>query len=116
MPKILVIDDNPDILKLIVDILKSNDYEVTAAPGGEAGIRELESDNYAMVLTDLIMPDVSGMEVLEHLIAKSPKTMCIILTGHGSIKARLRPSKKGLSIISLNRYQPAIYCFQLKKH
>jgi len=95
MPKILVIDDNPDILKLIVDILKSNDYEVTAAPGGEAGIRELESDNYAMVLTDLIMPDVSGMEVLEHLIAKSPKTMCIILTGHGSIKSSVEAIKKG---------------------
>jgi DNA-binding NtrC family response regulator len=95
MSKILVIDDNPDILKLIVDILKSNDYEVTAAPGGEAGIRELESDNYAMVLTDLIMPDVSGMEVLEHLIAKSPKTMCIILTGHGSIKSSVEAIKKG---------------------
>ena len=95
MPKILVIDDNPDILKLIVDILKSNDYEVTAAPGGEAGIRELESDNYAMVLTDLIMPDVSGMEVLDHLIAKSPKTMCIILTGHGSIKSSVEAIKKG---------------------
>jgi len=95
MPKILVIDDNPDILKLIVDILKSNDYEVTAAPGGEAGIRELESDNYAMVLTDLIMPDVSGMEVLDHLIAKSSKTMCIILTGHGSIKSSVEAIKKG---------------------
>ena len=95
MPKILVIDDNPDILKLIVDILKSNDYEVTAAPGGEAGIRELESDNYAMVLTDLIMPDVSGMEVLDHLIAKSSKTMCIILTGHGSIKRSVEAIKKG---------------------
>jgi DNA-binding NtrC family response regulator len=95
MSKILVIDDNPDILKLIVDILKSNDYEVTAAPGGEAGIRELESDNYAMVLTDLIMPGVSGMEVLEHLIAKSPKTMCIILTGHGSIKSSVEAIKKG---------------------
>jgi len=95
MPKILIIDDNPDVLKLIVDILKSNDYEVTAALGGEAGIRELESDDYDLVLTDLIMPEVSGMEVLDHLIAKSPKTMCIILTGHGSIKSSVEAIKKG---------------------
>ncbi len=95
MPKILIIDDNPDVLKLIVDILKSNDYEVTAALGGEAGIRELESDYYDLVLTDLIMPEVSGMEVLDHLIAKSPKTMCIILTGHGSIKSSVEAIKKG---------------------
>lgn len=95
MPKILVIDDNPDILKLIVDILKSNDYEVTAAPGGEAGIRELESYDYDLVLTDLIMPDIDGIDVLDHLIAKSTKTMCIILTGHGSIKSSVEAIKKG---------------------
>jgi len=95
MPKILVIDDNPDILNLIVDILKSNDYEVTAAPGGEAGIRELESYDYDLVLTDLIMPDIDGIDVLDHLIAKSTKTMCIILTGHGSIKSSVEAIKKG---------------------
>ncbi|MBL6971401.1 MAG: sigma-54-dependent Fis family transcriptional regulator, partial [Desulfobacterales bacterium] len=95
MPKILVIDDNPDILKLIVDILKSNDYEVTAAPGGEAGIRALESYDYDLVLTDLIMPDIDGIDVLDHLIAKSTKTMCIILTGHGSIKSSVEAIKKG---------------------
>lgn len=95
MPKILVIDDNPDILKLIVDILEANDYEVAAAPGGEAGIRELENDEYELVLTDLIMPDVDGMEVLDHLIAKSAKTLCIILTGHGSIKSSVEAIKKG---------------------
>jgi len=95
MPKILIIDDNPDILKLIVEILKTNDYDATAALGGEAGIRELESDDYDLVLTDLIMPDIDGMEVLEHLIAKSAKTMCIILTGHGSIKSSVEAIKKG---------------------
>ncbi|MEE8431666.1 MAG: sigma-54 dependent transcriptional regulator [Candidatus Desulfatibia sp.] len=95
MSKILIIDDNPDILKLIVDILETNDYEVAAALGGEAGIRELENDEYELVLTDLIMPDVGGMEVLDHLIAKSAKTLCIILTGHGSIKSSVEAIKKG---------------------
>ena len=95
MSKILVIDDNPDILKLIVNILETNDYEVVAAASGEEGIRELENDDYDLVLTDLIMAGIGGMEVLEHLIAKSPKTMCIILTGHGSIKSSVEAIKKG---------------------
>jgi len=95
MPKILVIDDSPEILKLIVDILESNDYEAAAAANGEEGIKELENDDYDLVLTDLRMPGIGGMDVLEHLIAKSPKTMCVILTGHGSIKSSVEAIKKG---------------------
>jgi len=95
MARILVIDDNPDILELIVDILEQNDYEVTAADSGPAGLKELESNDYELVLTDLRMPEVDGMEVLNYLIDKSPKTMCIILTGHGSIKSSVAAIKQG---------------------
>jgi len=95
MDRILVIDDNPDILTLIVNILEQNDYEVTAAESGAAGLKELENNDYELVLTDLKMPEVDGMEVLSHLIEKSPKTMCIILTGHGSIKSSVAAIKRG---------------------
>jgi DNA-binding NtrC family response regulator len=95
MSKILVIDDSPEILKLIVDILEGNEYDVASSPGGSEGIKALESDDYDLVLTDLMMPGVGGMEVLDHLIDKSPKTMCIILTGHGSIKSSVEAIKKG---------------------
>jgi DNA-binding NtrC family response regulator len=95
MAKILIIDDNPSITKLMVDILKADDYEVSTASGGESGIKKLEKNDYDLVFTDLMMPDISGMEVLEHVISKSPKTMCIILTGHGTIKSSVDAIKKG---------------------
>ncbi|HSQ83590.1 MAG TPA: sigma-54 dependent transcriptional regulator [Desulfobacterales bacterium] len=95
MAKILVVDDNPDVLKLIANILESNDYEVKTAPSGASAIKELESNDYDMVLTDLMMPDVDGMQVLENAILKIPKTMCIILTGHGTIKSSVEAIKKG---------------------
>ncbi len=95
MAKILVIDDDPVILKVIADILKTVDYEVSAAPGGKSGINELESDNYDLVITDLMMPDVGGMEVLDHALTNSPKTMCIMLTGYGTIKSSVEAIKKG---------------------
>jgi len=95
MAKILVVDDNPDVLKLIADILKSNDYEVKTAFNGASAIKELERNDYDMVLTDLMMPDVDGMQVLENAILKTPKTMCIILTGHGTIKSSVEAIKKG---------------------
>lgn len=95
MAKILVVDDNPDVLKLIADILESNDYEVKTVSNGASAIKELENNDYDMVLTDLMMPDVDGIQVLENAILKTPKTMCIILTGHGTIKSSVEAIKKG---------------------
>jgi DNA-binding NtrC family response regulator len=95
MTSILVIDDNPSIIKLMAKILEANDYEVSTASGGESGIKEIDKNDYDIVFTDLMMPDIGGMEVLEHVISKSPKTMCIILTAHGTIKSSVDAIKKG---------------------
>jgi DNA-binding NtrC family response regulator len=95
MAKILIIDDNPKILKLLTKILKTNDYEVTTASCGETGIKALGSGDYDLVLTDLKMPTVGGMEVLDHVVSNFPKTVCIILTGHGTIKSSVEAMKKG---------------------
>jgi DNA-binding NtrC family response regulator len=95
MAKILIVDDNPEVLKLIANILETNDYEVETASKGESAIKKLESNEYDMVLTDLMMPDVDGMQVLEHVKSRASKTMCIILTGHGTIKSSVEAIKKG---------------------
>ena len=95
MTNILVIDDDPAIIKLMAKILKANDYEVSTASGGGSGIKKLDKNNYDLVFTDLMMPDIDGMEVLEHVISKSPKTMCIILTAHGTIKSSVDAIRKG---------------------
>ena len=95
MAKILVIDDNESVLKLIETILMGGNYEVVTAANGEEGIKELEGNDFDIVITDLMMPNIGGMEVLDHVITKSPETMCIILTGHGTIKSSVEAIKKG---------------------
>jgi len=95
MKRILVIDDEPVVLEVITDILKSSGYEVVSAPDGKSGIQELENNTFDLILTDLVMPDVDGMDVLEHVVTASPKTKCIILTGRGSIKSSVECVKKG---------------------
>ena len=95
MARVLIVDDDPVILEVIGDILKKNGYEVVSAPNGAAGIRELERKYFDLVLTDLVMPDVDGMEVLNHVVSTSPKAICIILTGHGTIKSSVEAIKKG---------------------
>ncbi|NOQ95946.1 MAG: response regulator, partial [Desulfobacterales bacterium] len=56
MARVLIIDDDPVILEVIGEILKTHGYHVVAAPDGGAGIRELERNYYDLVLTDLVMP------------------------------------------------------------
>jgi DNA-binding NtrC family response regulator len=93
--RVLIVDDDPVILEVIGDILKTQGYQVVVAPNGGAGIRELERSYFDLVLTDLVMPDVDGMEVLDYVVTKTPKTSCIILTGHGTIKSSVEAIKKG---------------------
>ncbi|MGA8180926.1 MAG: sigma-54 dependent transcriptional regulator [Desulfobacterales bacterium] len=95
MAKILIVDDNPEVLKLIANILETNEYEVETVSRGESAIKKLESNDYDMVLTDLMMPDVDGMQVLEHVKSRASRTMCIILTGHGTIKSSVKAIKRG---------------------
>ncbi len=95
MAKILIVDDNPEVLKLIANILETNEYEVETVSRGESAIKKLDSNDYDMVLTDLMMPDIDGMQVLEHVKSRSSRTMCIILTGHGTIKSSVKAIKRG---------------------
>ncbi|MBU2621868.1 MAG: sigma-54 dependent transcriptional regulator [Proteobacteria bacterium] len=95
MEKILVVEDNLFEAKIIVSVLKGKGYEASLASDGVTGIRELENNSYDLVLTDLIMPDLDGMGVLNHVVNKCPKTKCIILTGHATIKSSVEAIKQG---------------------
>ena len=95
MPRILIIDDDPVILDLIAEILRTNDYEVAVAADGESGMKELDNDHYDIVLTDLVMPNGDGMDVLNHIVTKLPKTRCVIFTGYGTIKSSVDAVKRG---------------------
>jgi len=95
MAKILVIDDDPVILDVISEILRTNNHEVVVAHNGEHGIRKVSNDSFDLVLTDLVMPDVGGMGVLEHISTMFPQPPCIILTGYGTIKSSVEAIQKG---------------------
>jgi DNA-binding NtrC family response regulator len=95
MARILVIDDDPIILDVISEILRTNNHEVVIAHNGDSGIKKVKTDSFDLVLTDLVMPDVGGMEVLEHVSSLLPEIPCIILTGYGTIKNSVEAIKKG---------------------
>ena len=93
--KILVIDDSPEIRNLFADFLRTEGYEVVTAEDGAKGISAIEKNFYDLILTDLKMPDTDGMEVLKYIIDHSPDSLCIILTGYGTVKNAVEAIKMG---------------------
>lgn len=94
--KIMILDDDPEILNLLDDMLKNRGgYDVTVHQDSRAAISDLVPGAFDLVITDLNMPDPDGMQVLDHIIAHTPETLCILLTGYGSIPGAVAAVKKG---------------------
>lgn len=73
MPSILVVDDNDDSLRIIQTVLQNNGYDVSLAKSGKEALALVENDVPQLVLLDVMMPEMSGLEVLERL-RSSPQT------------------------------------------
>ncbi len=92
---ILVVDDAPDIRAGMAEILKSAGFHVETASDGQEAIEKLDKRFFDVVLTDLAMPRRDGMDVLHFLNKNSPETVCIIITGYGTIKGAVDAMRKG---------------------
>ena len=95
MERILVVDDDLEIREGVADVLRQAGYDVDDAKDGKKAIKCIETGSYDLVLTDLNLPKVDGMKVLRHVLDESPDTICIILTGFGTIKGSVEAIKMG---------------------
>ena len=87
--RVLLVDDDPFILDGIGKDLELNDYKVTRAESGEVALTLLESTNFDLVITDLVMDNIDGIRVLKKAKAQNPDIQVIILTGFGDIKSAI---------------------------
>ncbi len=95
MSRILVIDDERPIRNTLKEILEYEDYKVDVASNGFAGIELLEENNYDIVLCDIKMPKMDGIEVLEKINGMSPDTPVVMISGHGTVDTAVEAIKKG---------------------
>jgi ATP-dependent Lon protease len=92
---ILVIDDEEITRKNLTHILRKENYDVVAVGDGERALSELESCEFDIVLTDLKMPTVDGIDVLERIKIKYPDTQVIIITGYATVPSAVEAMQKG---------------------
>ena len=95
MPKILIIDDERFIRASLREILEYEKYEVTEAQDGEAGLLKIKEEDFDLVLCDVKMPKMDGLEVLDHAKAIEKCPQFIMISAHGSIETAVEATKKG---------------------
>src|SRR6058998_2939708 len=92
---ILIVEDEEKMRRLFDLVLRPEGYHLLQADSGEAGLKLLEEGNVDLVLSDLQMAKVSGLEVLEHVIRDYPDLPVVIITGYGTVKSAVEAMKKG---------------------
>ncbi len=88
--RLLLIDDEPGIRRMMSLDLSSEGYQVYTAENGAQGLEVFQRQRPELVLTDLKMPGMDGLEVLERIKALSPETEVIVFTGHGDMELAIR--------------------------
>ncbi len=95
-PRLLIVDDRPELLKSLSEIVRLHGYKVTEALGGRAALTMLDTHEFDVVLLDLIMPDVSGHDLLEFAKSRNlSATKFIVISGDASFDGAMRAMTRG---------------------
>lgn len=103
--RILIIDDDPNLRKTLSDILRIKGYRTLTAENGEQGLALLREEEPNLVLIDLGLPDIPGLEVLARIKADSPLTGAIVLTGQATIDSAVEATNSGAFSYMVKPYQ-----------
>lgn len=93
--KILVIDDEARIREACTIVLSERGFQVSSAPDGEDGLKMIAENHFDIVLVDLMMPTISGFDVLSEVRKNHPDTVVIVITGYATLEHSIEAMKKG---------------------
>jgi two-component system KDP operon response regulator KdpE len=93
-PRVLVVDDEPQIRRALRLVLRANGYEVTEVPAGEAALDALVTANFDLIILDLMLPDLDGVEVCRRVREWSHLPV-VVLSAHGEEEIKIRALDEG---------------------
>ena len=94
-PSVLVVDDESGILDTLRILLRNEGFEVTTAQGGKAGLEQIRSGSHDLILSDVRMPQVSGLEILQAAHEQDPMTPVILMTAQASLQSAIAAVNSG---------------------
>ena len=93
--RILVVEDERTLCTNVARYLSRAGYTVTAVESGRAALSELGRTTFDLVITDLRLPDLSGLDVLDHVRATSPESFVLIMTAYASVESAVEALRRG---------------------
>ncbi len=94
-PRVLIVDDEKFIRDILADFLGMEGYAVRTAEDGAAALTELRGASYDIVISDLKMPRMGGIELLEQITTTAPNALTVIMTGFGTVETAIDAMKRG---------------------
>jgi DNA-binding NtrC family response regulator len=91
----LVVDDEPAIRRVLSDFLKMEGFAVDTAQDGEAALQRLSQQQYDVIISDLKMPKLGGLELLAEISRHCPEALTIVMTGFGTVDTAICAMKAG---------------------
>ena len=98
--KVLVVDDEEIMREFLADVLKDEGYDVTTASSGIMALELIEKETVEVMITDLMMPGMSGLEMLAQAKEMDPSLDIIVMTGYASVESAVESMKAGASEIN----------------
>lgn len=92
---ILVVDDEEDLRQIIVELLTLEGFDVESAATAEEASEKLARTAYDVLVTDLMLPGKSGVDLMEETLVRSPETIVIMMTGYATIETAVDAMKRG---------------------
>jgi DNA-binding response OmpR family regulator len=93
--RILIAEDDPNLGEALVSYLREKGYAVDLARHGGEALALIGRYRYALILTDLVMPEADGLEVLRAARQKNPASLVVIMTGHASLSSAIQATREG---------------------
>jgi PAS domain S-box-containing protein len=94
-PRILIVDDEPRMCDSLRTLLSNRGYEIHTSHSGKKAFEYLSEHNFDLVILDMLMPDVDGYKVMDHINTHSPDTLIIVMTGHATVESAVTALKSG---------------------
>ena len=93
--RVLIVDNDASLAEAMEEALEREGYQITVATSGPEGARRVEQDQYDVVLTDLVMNDLDGMEVLARAKQSLPEAEVVLITGHATVPKAVEAMQQG---------------------
>ncbi len=93
--KILVVDDDRQLADVLAEFLTRLGYQAVATYGGREGLEMFERDDFQLVITDLMMPGMDGMELMEAVKRLDSRVIVMVITGFGTVESAVAAIKRG---------------------